>query len=349
MRNNWWKFLGVALVTLGMLVGMLTPLKPGILSLSERSTTTGTSFTTVLRGYNTLFTQSQEQRAWLKLDSTHLIQANKTTVENDKVLNIQFDIPSHLPSTNKGAKASLIVDTDNDGYMVLPEAVFIQQDSIDSAMGSQLWNASLKNLHQLEEFRFPFRPILYETIRNTFYHITLWFAMFILLIAALVFSIKYLLNPSMQHDIKAAAFTKVAILFGLMGVATGSIWARFTWGAFWTSDVKLNMSAIAMLIYLAYLIFRSSIPDHDRRARLSAAYNIFAFVAMIPLIFVVPRLTDSLHPGNGGNPALGGEDMDNTLRMIFYPTIIGFTLLGVWITSILVRFELIKEKVLLEE
>lgn len=349
MTKYWWKILGVALVLLGLVVGMLTPLKPGILRLSERSTIVSSTFTTSLLGYNTLFTESKEQRAWLKIDSTHLLEASQTEIISDKEVSLSFTIPPHLPGQNKGAKAALILDTDNDGYMVLPEAVFIKQDSINPALGSQLWNGDLTGLHQLDAFRFPFRPILYETIRNTFYHITLWFAMFILLIAALVFSIKYLLNPSMQHDIKAAAFTKVAILFGLMGVATGSIWARFTWGAFWTSDVKLNMSAIAMLIYLAYLIFRSSIPDYDRRARLSAAYNIFAFVAMIPLIFVVPRLTDSLHPGNGGNPALGGEDMDNTLRMIFYPTIIGFTLLGVWITSILVRFELIKEKVLLEE
>jgi heme exporter protein C len=80
---------------------------------------------------------------------------------------------------------------------------------------------------------------------------------------------------------------------------------------------------------------------------LASAYNIFAFIALIPLVFVIPRLTDSLHPGNGGNPALGGEDLDNTLRMIFYPSIIGLTLIGVWMASLYYRVIKAREKILL--
>ena len=87
--------------------------------------------------------------------------------------------------------------------------------------------------------------------------------------------------------------------------------------------------------------------DAERKARLSAVYNIFAFVALIPLIYVVPRLTDSLHPGSGGNPALGGEDLDNTMRMIFYPAIIGWTLLGFWMAQLYYR--LIRVQMKMEE
>jgi len=60
-------------------------------------------------------------------------------------------------------------------------------------------------------------------------------------------------------------------------------------------------------------------------------------VAVIPLIFVLPRLTDSLHPGNGGNPAFGSQDMDNSLRVVFYPAVLGFMLLGLWIASLVYR------------
>jgi len=88
------------------------------------------------------------------------------------------------------------------------------------------------------------------------------------------------------------------------------------------------MSATAMLVYCAYWFLRASISDVDTRARLSAVYNIFSFVCLMILVMVIPRFTDSLHPGNGGNPALGGEDLDNTLRAVFYPAIIGYTLLG---------------------
>jgi heme exporter protein C len=53
-------------------------------------------------------------------------------------------------------------------------------------------------------------------------------------------------------------------------------------------------------------------------------------------------MTDSLHPGNGGNPALGGEDLDNTMRMVFYPAVIGFILLGLWISQLVYRTDKLK-------
>jgi heme exporter protein C len=143
------------------------------------------------------------------------------------------------------------------------------------------------------------------------------------------------------------AFTMVGTLFGMLGIVTGSIWAKDTWGTYWTwEEVKLNMTAIALLIYLAYFVLRSSFDDYEKRARIAAVYNIFAFAALIPLIFVIPRLTDSLHPGNGGNPAMGGEDLDNTMRMVFYPAIIGWTLMGVWISQIVFRIYNLKEKIM---
>ncbi|RYF71048.1 MAG: ABC transporter permease, partial [Cytophagaceae bacterium] len=95
--------------------------------------------------------------------------------------------------------------------------------------------------------------------------------------------------------------------------------------------------AVSMLLYMAYLILRGAFDDEQRRARISAVYNILAFAVFIPLIFILPRQTDSLHPGNGGNPAFGKYDMNSQMRMVFYPAIIGFTLLGVWITQLRVR------------
>jgi heme exporter protein C len=79
------------------------------------------------------------------------------------------------------------------------------------------------------------------------------------------------------------------------------------------------------------------VEDGMQRARLSAGYNLFAFALLIPLLFIVPRMTDSLHPGNGGNPALGGEDLDHKMRLVFYPAVIGFTLLGAWIAQLVYR------------
>lgn len=183
----------------------------------------------------------------------------------------------------------------------------------------------------------PRQPILNESIRNVYFHVPLWFGMVILLLTSMIFSVRYLRNGRPDDDIVAVEFANSAIVFGLLGCATGAIWANFTWGEPWPNDPKLNGVAVGMLLYFAYLILRGSFDDEQRRARISAVYNIFAFAVFIPLIFVLPRLTDSLHPGNGGNPAFGQYDMNNQMRMVFYPAVIGWTLIGVWITELRVR------------
>lgn len=184
----------------------------------------------------------------------------------------------------------------------------------------------------------PAMDILNETIRNLYFHVTMWFAMTILLIASFVFSIRALGEPkNYKLDLYAAEMANTAIFFGVLGCVTGSIWAQYTWGAFWVNDPKLNGSAITLLVYIAYAILRGSLEEEQKRARISAVYNIFAFVLMIVFIWILPRMTDSLHPGNGGNPAFGNYDLDSNMRLVFYPAIIGWTLIGVWIASLQLR------------
>jgi heme exporter protein C len=88
-------------------------------------------------------------------------------------------------------------------------------------------------------------------------------------------------------------------------------------------------------------------PDADKRARIAAVYNIFAYFMYIPLIMILPRLVESLHPGGKGvegNPALSGQDLDPTMRLVFWPAVIGWILIGVWITQLYIRYWKLKEK-----
>lgn len=183
----------------------------------------------------------------------------------------------------------------------------------------------------------PRLAILNETIRNLFFHVALWFAMFILLIVSVVYSIKHLKTSDPKTDIIASEFATMGIVFGILGIVTGSVWAKFTWGDWWVNDPKLNATTIALLIYMAYFVLRSSIEDKQQKGRISAVYNIFAFAAAVPLIFILPRLTDSLHPGNGGNPGFSAYDLDNNLRIVFYPAVIAWTLIGVWFATLRIR------------
>jgi heme exporter protein C len=190
----------------------------------------------------------------------------------------------------------------------------------------------------------PAKPILNETIRNLYFHVAMWMAMMITFIISLVYSILYLRTNKSVYDIYALEYAKTGIVFGSLGVLTGSIWARWTWGAWWSNDPKQLGAIIALLIYLAYLVLRNSMTDLDKRARIGAVYNIFAFAMLFPTIWIIPRMVESLHPGGMGNPAFGG-DTDARMRVIFYPGAVpGWTLLGVWITTLRIRLTLLRER-----
>lgn len=183
----------------------------------------------------------------------------------------------------------------------------------------------------------PKLPILHEAIRNTFFHPPLWIAMIVMLIGSAVFSIRYLQKGRALDDLVAVELANTALLFGVLGCITGSVWAYFAWGDLWPNDPKTNGVAVGMLIYLAYFVLRASFDDEMRRGRISAVYNIFAFAVFVPLIFILPRVSDSLHPGNGGNPGFNQYDAANSIKRIIRPAFVGFTLLGFWITQLRVR------------
>ena len=192
-------------------------------------------------------------------------------------------------------------------------------------------------------FDVPRLPILNETIRALYFHVPMWFTMIFLLLLSSFNSYKYINTGKNYYDIKSYNYANVAVYFGVLGLLTGMIWAKFTWGTFWTNDPKLNGSAIGMLIYLGYFVLRSSVKDESKRGKISSVYNVFAFAMLIPLIFILPRMADSLHPGNGGNPGFNVYDMNSQLRVVFYPAVVGFILLGIWITDVRLKIDKLKK------
>lgn len=195
-------------------------------------------------------------------------------------------------------------------------------------------------------FAVPRLNIVNETIRVTYFHVPMWFGMCFLFTVSLYYAIRYLRNPDPEFDKKSEAFAHVGLAFGLLGIVTGMIWANYTWGSPWHGDPKQNGAAIACLVYFAYFVLRGSLENQEQKARLSSVYNIFAFFTMIPLIFIIPRMTSSMHPGSGGNPGFNVYDLDSRMRMVFYPAIIGWIIVGYWIANLRIRTKTIREKIL---
>ncbi len=206
----------------------------------------------------------------------------------------------------------------------------------------------------------PNRPIIHESIRNLYFHVCMWFGMMLLYIVSVIYAILYLSTNNLKHDIYSNQFAAIGTFFGILGYATGAIWANFTWitdqnqtlGSV-LKEPKLIGAAIAVLTYCAYFVLRGSFTDIDKKARVSAVYNIFAFAMLFPSIWIIPRLVSSLHPGGQGgemgNPALDKNDLDAKMRMVFYPAVIGWTLLGTWIATLRIRIQLLKDKNLIHE
>ena len=357
----WWKILSVLLLVYALSVGMLVPLKPGITHVNPATAQAGQTITLRVHGYNSFYTRSlaNEVRVWLEYDSTRALAGEKVQILSDTTLEATFQLPATLPDGLSFALLNAFVDHPSDGISLLPSAVEVRRDSNTISAGTDpIWSQHLvKDLHVKSDFTFPYRNVIYESIRNTYFHVPMWFALMFLFIASAWQSVQFLRYDGrsgniksgkpvskLDFDRKAAAYAEAGLLFGIMGLITGMLWAKYAWGAAWSNDIKQLMTAVALLVYLAYFILRRSFDEPEKGARLAAVYNIFAFASLIPLLYIVPRMFASLHPGATGNPAFGSGDLDNTMRAVFYPSIIGWSLLGFWIAELRIRYQRLKDR-----
>jgi heme exporter protein C len=184
--------------------------------------------------------------------------------------------------------------------------------------------------------------ILQESARNLFLHVPMWFTMAVCFAAGLYYSIRFLNTQDVVFDRKAETATQIGLIFGICGLLTGAVWARFTWGTWWTfAEPRMNLSALAMMIYVAYFVLRTAFDNPEKRAKIAAVYNVFAATTIPFLLYIIPRQLPSLHPGADGNPAFS-EITAPELRYIFYPAVIGFIALAVWLNEILNRYKTVK-------
>lgn len=194
----------------------------------------------------------------------------------------------------------------------------------------------------------PAEGFLGESSRIVFFHVPCaWTATLAFLVAA-GSSIAYLVRRDPRDDAIAASAVRVGLLFAALALVTGSIFARIMWGAYWNWDPRQTSFLLLMFLYGAYLFLRESVDDPERRARMAAAYALFAGILMPFLVFVAPRVTRSLHPQTIINPE-GRILMDTPTRVVFFAGLLGFSLLFFWLLGLdarLARVEAARESAL---
>lgn len=180
--------------------------------------------------------------------------------------------------------------------------------------------------------------ILGDKARIIFLHVpTAWLSVLAFMLS-MIYSIQYLRKRDFIYDIKAVSAAEIGFLFSILATITGSIWAKFSWGSFWNWDPRETSIFILLIIYGAYFSLRSAIDVPEQKAKLSSVYSIIAFVTVPFFVFIMPRIVESLHP----DPIINTEgkiNMDATMRIIFFSSLIGFTLLFFWILNIKIRLE----------
>jgi heme exporter protein C len=135
-------------------------------------------------------------------------------------------------------------------------------------------------------------------------------------IAAAVAGVLYLVKHDQKWDIIELAAVEISLVFFLIAILAGSIWARPTWGAYWTWEPRLTTAAILEMVYVAYLLLRQGIDDPDRRARFSAVYTLVGAIS-VPITFMSIRLFRTIHPVViGSNPAATTGSFDMTSKML---------------------------------
>ena len=135
-------------------------------------------------------------------------------------------------------------------------------------------------------------------------------------VAAAVAGSVYLVTHNKKWDMVEEAAVEISLVFFLIAIVAGSIWARPSWGTYWTWEPRLTTAAVLEMVYLAYLLLRQGIDDPDRRARFSAVYTIIGSIS-VPITFFSIRLFRTIHPvviGSSANTSAGSFDM--TSRML---------------------------------
>ena len=193
----------------------------------------------------------------------------------------------------------------------------------------------------------PLESVMNYVQKIFYFHISNAWVGMLGFIAAAAAGIIYLVKKDPKWDLVELSAVEISLVFFFIAIVSGSIWARPSWGTWWTWDSRLTTAAILEMIYLAYLLLRQGIEDPERRARFSAVYTLVGAIS-IPLTFISIRIWQTIHPsviGSGNSGSVGSFGMTTPMVITMLYCLLTFSVIFITLFWYRIRLGLLSEQV----
>jgi heme exporter protein C len=189
----------------------------------------------------------------------------------------------------------------------------------------------------------PTEATLGDVQRIFYFHVASAWTAFLAFFVVFGAGIAYLRTRALKWDALASSSAEIGVIFTGLALATGSIWAKQSWGSWWEWEPRLATTLLLFLIYLSYLMLRATVEERGRRATFSAVFGIIGFVD-VPIVFMSIRWWRSIHPA-----VVTGRGMDLATSMLpaLFLSLAAFTV--VYLCLLLLRSSLERSQQQLEE
>ncbi len=189
--------------------------------------------------------------------------------------------------------------------------------------------------------------LLDSSFRIFYFHMPLAITAYLAFFIVFAASIMQLRFHDVKWDIYARSAAEIGVIFALLVLITGSIWARATWGWYWVWEPRLTTSLALFLVYVTYLLLRQAIEEPESKARLAAVFGIVGFVS-VPLSFLSIRLWRSVHPlmfGEAMYGSTGGGLEGSALQLTLMVNLLAFIALLITLFIYKSNTETLKEEI----
>lgn len=183
-------------------------------------------------------------------------------------------------------------------------------------------------------FYAPREATMGDAQRIFYFHVPSAWIGFLSFFIVFVASILFLLKRERKWDALALSAAEIGVVFTTLVLLTGPLWAKAAWGTYWVWDARLTTTLVLWLIYVGYLMLRSSVDDM-KRARMAAVLGIIGFLD-VPIIYLSVTWWRTMHPTLLVSDSGG---MDSAMRLTLMVALLSFTLLFAWVLLIRVRLE----------